>query len=224
VGVLILISQWYEPSEPKRLRELQHARRVNESCGLFDACMYLDGTKSRRTFADLFDLAATHYRDVPCVVANTDITFDDGCDMLAKIAEPGRLIALTRWEDACSPRLIGHHHEERLFSGSQDSWVFVGDRIPHMKDAIPLGHNGCDQRVVGWAAASGIEVIDPAIDIRTTHHHDGHERPDRPSAFGKYGYPHLTGMAVTGLVLTHDWCEDVPSYVGKIVETLRCQR
>jgi hypothetical protein len=25
-------------------------------------------------------------------------------------------------------------------------------------------------------------------------------------------------------VLTHDWCEDVPSYVGKIVETLRCQR
>lgn len=223
---MILLSQWYEPEDADRLSELRHARKFNESSPLFDECVYLDGTKSRRTFRDLFDLAATHYRDSVCVIANADITFEDGCEMLPDIADAGRLIALTRWEDDCSPRLLGHLLDESraFFSGTQDSWVFVGDRLPHLTDTVTFGHNGCDQRIVGWAAKSGVEVIDPAIDIRSRHHHWERSRPQRESCFGTYGYPHLTGLSYTGLVLLHEWCADLPTYVGEIKDTKKCPR
>jgi hypothetical protein len=60
--------------------------------------------------------------------------------------------------------------------------------------------------IAGWAARSGVEVINPGLSIKTLHVHGVDDRPsDRLSMNGFYAYPHLTTMNTTGEVLGHDW-------------------
>jgi hypothetical protein len=203
---MILLSQWYEPKNATRLAELKRARDSNESSGLFSDVVYLTGA-SRRTFNDFFDLAAKNYHGQPCIVANTDIEFDDTVSLLEDAAKPMRLIALTRWNTPASPDMLGWVIDGRFFSGRQDSWCFVGGGMPTGADPLQLGCVGCDQAILGWAMSNGCEIFDPAIDIRTWHIHDSEER-ETPETFasGLYAYPELTTLiSNSGSVAYHDW-------------------
>jgi hypothetical protein len=54
---MILLSQWYEPGDSHRRSELAEVREANESSGLFEQCVYVDGDKKRWTYGDFVDLA-----------------------------------------------------------------------------------------------------------------------------------------------------------------------
>lgn len=203
-----LISQWYTPKDPQRLREIILARKSNESSGLFSKLTYLNGDQKRWSFREMFDLASSQHRGEVCVIANTDIMFDSATMReLPSICKPMRLVALTRWEDDSSPRMLGHFVDRRFFSGTQDSWAFIGGSLPAMASDVQMGIVGCDQIVAGWAAESGCEVLNPALSIKTFHVHEienAHE--GEPTADGVYGYPELTTLAgASGRVLLHSF-------------------
>lgn len=220
---MILLSQWYEPPDADRLAELTSVRKANESSGLFEQTIYLDG-KERLSFGRFFDYAAEHHRGEVCVVANTDILFDETAKLIPSCCKPNRLVALTRWEPPyLSPRMIGHSVGDKFFSGSQDVWCVVGGGLPRWLDVIPLGEVGCDQAVVGWAASSRQEVVNPSLSIKTLHVHRSPPNHAPGCVTGLYGYPEPTIAArdCRGLVLVHPWPFEEGQHTGEIVATCR---
>jgi hypothetical protein len=203
---MILVSQSYTATSDKRNSELLKCRLHNEDSGLFDRVEYLDGRDRTLSFSELLSHCVSKYRGQWCVISNSDITFSSTAYMLRGMKREGRLVALTRWEDFSGPRFVGFMSGDKFFSGTQDSWAFVAGSLPELQVDIPLGVVGCDQLIAGWGVTSGLEVIDPALSIRTTHLHSIEDRPeDRPALSGFFGYPHLTTMNSSGEVLCHDW-------------------
>lgn len=216
---MILISQWYEPPQPARRNELSAARAANASSGLFDEVVYLDGSSRTLSYADLFSEAEKKFRGQPCVVANTDIAFDETARLLPDICRDGRIIALTAWDSAASPKMLGHAFPElgRFFSGTQDSWAFIAGGLDGLDSDIPLNTVGCENLLLGRAVRAGFEVLDPAMDVKTWHHHESlirnHGEVFLPAdQENYYAYPELTTLIGTGLVAAHrmplgDLCE-----------------
>jgi hypothetical protein len=216
---MILLSQWYEPEDPARLAELRRARKTNAESGLFKDIVYLNGSKTDWAYGDFFEYAAKHFYGEVCVVANTDIEFDETLRHLAENCKKGRLFALARWENDTSPNMLGHFSGSpsmaghyRFFSGTQDSWVFLGGGLPAISKKIPLGFPGCDNLVAGWAAKSGCEVYCPSLEVKTWHVHESQDRPAREPIGGFYGYPEMTTLSCTGTVIGHEW----PPVDGKV--------
>lgn len=203
---MILLSQWHDDEDEQRRSEFSWVRKRNESCGLFGDTFYLDGNLKRWSFGEFLELASQEYRGKVCVVANADIFFDETILSLQEMCRPERLIALTRWEPPFSgPWMIGHLiNKELFFSGSQDSWAFIGGEIPPVKLEVSLGTQCCDQLVCGWAVQAGLEVFSPSMSVRSFHVHS--KRADRAPELrdGYFGYPEMcAGATGNGLVLCH---------------------
>lgn len=219
---MILLSQWYEPSDSNRLSELKAVRARNESSGVFEKTVYLDGTIVRRSFAELLELAAKDFSGQVCVIANADIVFDESLRFARKFCRENRIVTLTRWEPPyIAPSMLGHGWGTRFFSGTQDTWVFVAGGVPELTTPIPMGVTGCDQLLIGWAASNGCEVFCPAMSIRTMHVHSQRPPHDGMSLPGYFGYPELVATCDGhGLVLVHDWPLG-ENEVAKVVSTCR---
>jgi hypothetical protein len=209
---MILVSQSYTTKSERRNEELLACRKHNEESYLFDKVEYLDGESRTLSFNELHDHCVSKHRGRWCVIANSDIVFNSTAYMLKGLERAGRLVALTRWNDYHGPFIVGKDREGRHYSGSQDCWAFLAGTLPKMAQELPLGVMCCDQIIAGWAVSCGLELIDPAFTIKTTHVHTVDDRPaDRPFLRGFYGYPHLTTMATSGEVLCHEW----PNREGK---------
>lgn len=201
---MILVSQWYDPGAEERREELKKARSLNESSSLFDTVEYLDGESRRWSFGEMVSYCNEKYHGKQCVIANTDIALHSSYG-LSSFLKPNRLVALTRWESLSGPRFIGHQAGDRYFSGSQDTWAFVAGTLPRVDIDIPMGVVACDNVIVGWAVRNGVEVVNPAISLRTMHVHADASRPERHSVFGFYAYPELTSESTTGAYMSHHW-------------------
>lgn len=209
---MILISQWYETSSEKRSKELRDARVANETSGIFDRTVYVDGRNKRWTYGDMLQIAARDYRGQLCVIANTDIVFDSTSSMIPLVCKENRVIALTRWESAHCPNMLGHlayHSPARqwLFSGTQDAWAFIAGTIPYlMKEDFSMGVPGCEQAMLASLVMSGCEVISPSIDVRIRHFHsDAVDYEGVPTACGLYAYPKMTSISdQDGYALVHE--------------------
>lgn len=202
---MILVTQRYTPSSESRLREISKCKSANEDSGLFSRVEVVDGDSRRWTFGELVELCRERFLGETCVIANSDIVIDETCREAGLVLSRFGLLALTRWESLACPRMLGHVMNDRFFSGTQDSWWFVSGTLPRVDIEIPLGHVGCDQIIVGWAAKRGVSVANPALALRTYHVHEDESRPDRPCLAGYYGYPELTTSEATGEVLCHRW-------------------
>jgi hypothetical protein len=186
---MILLQQRYDSPDPARQAELQAARAANASCAAFRHVEQVDGAARRWTFAALFALAAERFPNDVCVIANSDIAFDDGITAVGKVVRPGVLAALTRWDDDTAPSMEGRVDPTtwRFYSQSQDAWAFIAGGLPTFPADFQLGMPRCENRLAYEAAAAGVIVVDPALSIRTRHHHatnirtwtrrDGYEGP-----------------------------------------------
>ena len=210
---MILLYQRYAATTPERQAELDLCAEMNARSLLFEEIRGIDvDVETRMTYGDFFRLCASEYNGKLCVVANSDILFDDTARLLETVVAPGRIVALTRWEPLTrwqraghSPRMLGHFYMERFYSGTQDSWAFIGGELVGIGDAVPLGFVGCDQAILGECYGANIEIADPALDIKTWHQHADETRPHRPSMSGVYGYPELTTTLLSYRVITHGW-------------------
>lgn len=211
---MILVVQRYTTGDDERDRELNHCRQENSQ--VFDRVISVNGNTRRWQFGELAGLC-DEYRGTVCCIANSDIAFDWSLRHAEQVLTQCELICLTRWESEQCPRMIGYHHGDSLFSGSQDAWIFRAGTLPPVKDEINLGHVGCDQRIAGWAVQNNLRIANPCLTIRSRHYHSCEQRPNRPIDLGFYAYPEVSTAAVSTLALCHDW-------YGKTWDNLRVMR
>lgn len=170
---MILIRQRYTSSNVQRQAELDRAADINAASGLFVETCDIDATDRRLSFADIFDHAHRTFPGRVCVVANSDISFDHTLRLVTPLVHSNTLLALSRWEDGTGPSMGGHLDSDAglLFSHSQDVWIFRGGGLPPFDARFQLGILACETRLAYEAPAAGIVVRNPAISIRTLHHH-----------------------------------------------------
>lgn len=170
---MILLQQYYRSADPARQAELDRARERNQESGLFSEIIAVDGALRRWTFADLLSLAVERFPGQVCVIANSDISFDESLAPLKSWLEPHMLVALTRWDDGAAPWMEGRVDPRtwRFYSQSQDTWAFIGASLPTFHADFALGVPRCENRFAYEAATAGVAVLNPALSIRTWHHH-----------------------------------------------------
>jgi hypothetical protein len=118
----------------------------------------------RVSYADLFAYA-NRRPGQRCIIANSDIYFDQTLARLATHDLSGKLVCLSRWDvhpDGTS-RLFEH-------SFSQDAWIFETP-IRGFSCGWHLGLPGCDNRLAHEAAAAGLTLENPARSVRAHHLH-----------------------------------------------------
>jgi hypothetical protein len=172
---MILFFERYSSSDPARAAELEEARGANAAAGLFERIVPVSDGR-RKTFADLFALAAAGFSGEVCVLANGDIAFDAslrGAEAWLRRFPGPALVALTRWDDPAGPSMEGRIDAGRwrFFSHSQDSWLFLAGGLPSFEAAFTLGVPACENRLVYEAHAAGVTIFNPALSVRTWHHH-----------------------------------------------------
>ncbi len=203
---MILLIEHYVPTDEARIAELDATFAANMALGVFDEILPLSAGDDRVRYGTAFRIAAERFPGQVCLLANADIQFDHTARLIPGVVQSGRLMALTRWENSSTPRMIGHLKRERFFSGSQDVWGWIGGEFVGIGDRIPLGYIGCDQAICGEILKVGGVVVNPALAIRTYHNHANSVRGDNEeSVVGTYAYPELTTMAVTGRMISHEW-------------------
>lgn len=170
---MILLQQRYRSADTARQAELDRAWERNEASGLFTEVVAVDGAVRRWTFADLLALAAERFAGEVCVIANSDISFDESLGTLEPLLEPHTLVALTRWDDGTAPSMEGRIDPRtwRFYSQSQDTWAFRAGALPMFQADFALGVPRCENRFAFEAAMAGVAVLNPALSIRTWHHH-----------------------------------------------------
>ena len=211
---MILIQQRYVSSNAARQAELDEALARNEACDVFERIVPVEGAAKRWTFADLFTLAAEQFPGRLCVVANSDISFDESLGLASRLLEtPSVLLALSRWDDDTAPSMEGRVDTTtwRFYSQSQDAWIFRAGSLPVFDAAFQLGIPRCENRLAFEAARAGIVVRNPALSIKARHHHATNLRSWRRGDFyrGPLLFPRLTTAAEAGaeaLVLNRAFC------------------
>ena len=199
---MILIHEQYASSDPARAAELARVRGINAAAGVFSTIVPLaDG--GRKSFADFFRLAAREFAGRVCVVANADIAFDESlrgaAALLAAWPRP-LLVALSRWDDPAGPSMEGRVDPGgwRFYSHSQDTWMFIAGRLPEFEAGFTLGIPACENRLAHEAFRAGVDVVNPALSVRTWHHHASGTRTWKlADAYrGPLYFPRLTTLEV----------------------------
>lgn len=199
---MILFHEQYRSPDPARAAELARVGELNAASGVFAEIVPLaDG--SRKSFADVFGLAAERCPGEVCVVANADIAFDEslrGAEALLRSATRPLLVALSRWDDPSGPSMEGRVDPRRwrFYSHSQDTWVFVAGSLPDFEAGFTLGIPACESRLAHEAFRAGVGVVNPALSVRSWHHHASGTRTwKRAEAYrGPLYFPRLTTLEV----------------------------
>lgn len=195
---MILIQQRYRSSDAARQAELDHVREVNHAVSAFGDVVEIEGGTRRQTFADLFAFAAARCAGKAVVIANSDIAFDESIAAVSTILVPGMLVALTRWDNTTAPSMEGRTDPGswRFYSQSQDTWIFVAGSLPDFCADFQLGVPRCENRLAYEAAAAGVVVVDPALSVRSIHHHATNVRSWKPGDHyrGPLLFPRLTTL------------------------------
>ena len=213
---VILLSQFFLPSEPTRLREIQRALALNcsneeiaevrllvereYSCaelGVECSKIVQEVIGRRLKFFDAFGRSWFGYeKERPvCVLANADISFDNTLSAVHTLNLTNHVLCLrrTEMEAACaSPSPVY----------SQDAWIWDGVKMDDVRCDIEVGRSGCDNRLV-YELLRGGKVPTVFDDVKAWHHHLSPKRPGR--AVGRIDGPYMglvpqrqSGMHPTG--------------------------
>ena len=151
-------------------------------------------TGSRATFQAFIDYAkGVIPSGDTCIIANSDIVFDETLGLLNQISLIGRCLALTRYDVESNGEIVLHPDCD-----SCDSWIFLNPIFASAN--YYLGILGCDNNFVIDLRATGMRVYNPCRSIRTLHLHasgryhinsDG-RRPGMPLKSDDFRTPGIT--------------------------------
>jgi hypothetical protein len=141
----------------------------------------------RPTYSDMFKHANEFYTNETCIIANSDIYFNDTLKYLVDFDLKNLFLCLTRYNLLTDGSLV--FMNEHFMMRSQDSWIFKSpvplDLINNSK--FYLGVNACDNRIAKIATDSGLITSNPSLLIETIHLHNSNIRT-YVSDTGLYGY------------------------------------
>jgi len=146
--------------------------------------------KNRPTFYDLMKYCNLNLDGQRCIIANTDIFFDQTLESLDKYDFTNKFLALTRWDlidengqwyakfyqnlwwNAVKPNGI-LDTEESIYTSdfSQDSWVFQSPIKLDERTKFLMGKPGCDNRISQIMFENNYVVNNPGKLIKTLHYH-----------------------------------------------------
>lgn len=181
--MLTLFTSFYHEPNETRLRELLFCIEKNIHCRHIDHIYILNEGSNVSTFAKSEKITIRNIDKRPVyndffswinevstandinIIANTDIYFDNGIEIVKYINLQNRCLALTRWD-------IKPDGTAKLFElfSSQDTWIFKG-KIKHVNGSFPLGIRACDSRIAYEIQKAGYKVKNPAYSIKTYHVH-----------------------------------------------------
>jgi hypothetical protein len=110
----------------------------------------------RLRYSDLFGFASSQLAGKVCVVANSDVLFDDSLEELCSLELAGKMLCVSR--------------HDSMVPYSQDAWMFEAP-LPAMEADIELGIPSCDNRIAYEAERAGLQLSNPCHTIRVTHVH-----------------------------------------------------
>jgi hypothetical protein len=197
---LYYVTQYYNPANTKRAKEIDKCLKMNVECKYIDKIILLNESSlklpiesnkikqynigSRLSFYDVFQWI---YKDAPedalICIANSDIHLDDSWRTLWSINMESTFFALLRWdvqEDGSSPKLFGPRAD------SQDTWVVSAKAVKDRKwdwDALkfPFGQGGCDNAITIEMLKQKFLVINPCMSLITHHVHSSKYRTYDPA-------------------------------------------
>lgn len=214
---LVLIQQYYKPSDLKREKELKKCLIQNIECEYIDQIyLFMESNlslpsdpqgkitqiplKTRLSYANCIDLIQRIIGSGKLVVfANADIYLDKSWKSIWSVNLKDVFVALLRWEEGSvnqEPTLFGPRND------SQDSWLIhsdsVLDRTWNLSAFnIPFGKSGCDNAILIEFLRNKFKIVNPAMNLRTIHVHKSEFRTyvksdivDRPN----YMFVEPTGL------------------------------
>jgi hypothetical protein len=188
---LVLIQQYYKPSDLKREKELRKCLIQNIECEYIDQIyLFMESNlslpsdpqgkitqiplKTRLSYANCIDLIQRIIGSGKLVVfANADIYLDKTWKSVWSVNLKDVFVALLRWEEGVNgqePTLFGPRND------SQDSWLIHSDCVlnrPWNLSAfnIPFGKSGCDNAILIEFLRNKFKIVNPAMSLRTIHVH-----------------------------------------------------
>jgi hypothetical protein len=121
----------------------------------------------RLKYSDAIYYINEHYRGEICILANSDIYFDDTLSKITDENIQGKMFALLRYETD------GLHNR----NDSQDSWIFKSPLpVEYKYITFSFGIPGCDSVFANRVYGSKVTVTNPCYDIHTHHLHESQER------------------------------------------------
>ena len=137
------------------------------------------------TYQTFFDYAKENLYGEICIVANSDIFFDDTLEELKSEQLQDKFLCLTRWN--LNPNgTLEFYSPEYGPETSQDVWIFKGG-VEILESNVPLGYMGCDNRIASIAFESGLDVSNPSHIIICKHLHNSQYRTTaKQRIYGEY--------------------------------------
>ena len=188
---LVLIQQYYKPSDSKREKELKKCLIQNIECEYIDQIyLFMESNlslpsdpqgkitqiplKTRLSYANCIDLIQRIIGSGKLVVfANADIYLDKSWKSAWSVNLKDIFVALLRWEEGvggAEPTLFGPRND------SQDTWLIhsdsVLDRTWNLNAFnIPFGKAGCDNAILIEFLRNKFKIVNPAMSLKTIHVH-----------------------------------------------------
>jgi len=124
--------------------------------------------RNRLYFSDCFLYARENLHGENCIIANSDIMFDDTLGVIHRMDLGNTFICLSRWNVKEDGQLEFYQR-----SDSQDSWIFTSPMNKRVEEesSFFLGRAGCDNRVAWIAHRAGLKLTNPAHQIISRHLH-----------------------------------------------------
>jgi len=189
---LVLIQQYYKPSDKVREKELERCLKKNLECEYVDQILlFVESNnlkipsdpekkikqvplKSRLSYANCIEAIQKTVGGGSLVVfANADIYLEKSWKAIWSVNLKDVFLALLRWEEGVGGK------EHALFgprNDSQDTWLIHSDSVLDKKwnlDAfnIPFGKAGCDNAILVEFLRNKFKVVNPAMSLKTIHCH-----------------------------------------------------
>ena len=184
-----LFTTHYVAEDNERNLENQMALKANLSCEFISKIFlliqhpeskgYPDDEKihpiilrKRPTFSDFFrEVNKWVNGDQICIVANSDIYFDNSLRLFEKISFQKTLVTLSRYDILPEG---GYKFYNRYLS--QDTWAF-GEKVPENIGDYYIGQHGCDNRLLYEFEQKGWDIKNPSLVVKSFHVHMSNLRP-----------------------------------------------
>jgi len=130
----------------------------------------------RPTYSDMFEHANINYVGETCIIANSDIFFNDTLKHLENFNLENLFLCLTRYDLKLDGSLV--FINEDFMMRSQDVWIFKSP-VPTVlveRSKFHLGTNACDNMISRIATDSGLTTSNPSLLIETIHLHNSNIR------------------------------------------------
>ncbi len=124
-------------------------------------------------YKDAINFINTNLQNNICILANSDIYFDNSLFHINSFNISGKFYALLRYDEDenGNKNIFKRHNEPR--DDSQDSWIFKSPlNIDTNKLDFTFRTLGCDSILAKHVYDTGIKVCNPSYDIITTHVHN----------------------------------------------------